>query len=198
MPNPEMSTRVSYLTFRNADRPEDFAATHRRAEMDSRGGRTNRQMALDPLASVDATYGPTLERHLGKPNSIERRMRLNGIRQRLQTEGSPVVIREPGELPLIAYFAGGAHTGHENFYIVDLAELPAPTFELLNDMFGLSAAEARLAQFLAKGESVESAAQLLEIKPTTARSQLAAIFDKTGTRRQAKLVALLSRLAHTN
>jgi DNA-binding CsgD family transcriptional regulator len=166
--------------------------------MVARADDTNREVAVDPLAAVDVTYSPAIERHLGRPNSAERRMRLSGIRQRLQTEGSPVVIKETGEPPLIAYLASDAREGRDNFYIADLNALPAPTFDVLNAVFGLSAAEARIAQLLAQGESVESAAQLLEIKPTTARSQLAAVFEKTGTRRQAKLVALLSRLAHTN
>ena len=166
--------------------------------MVSHTGRTNYRPGLDPLAALDAAYSPAIERHLGRPNSTERRMRLDGIRRRLQTEGSPLVIREPGEAPLIAYFANDAHVDREDFYIVDLSELPAPAFDLLNAKFGLSAAEARLARLLAKGESVESAARMLDIKMTTARTQLAAIFEKTGTRRQAKLVALLSRLAHAS
>ena len=159
---------------------------------------TNRELALDPLAAVDVSYSPAVERHLGRPNSAQRRMRLSGIRHRLQTEGSPVVIKETGEPPLIAYFPNDARASRDDFYIADLNTLPAPSSDVLNAVFGLSAAEARIAQLLAQGESVESAAQLLEIKPTTARSQLAAVFEKTGTRRQAKLVALLSRLAHTN
>ena len=166
--------------------------------MVSRTDDTNRGVASDPLAAVDVTYSPAVERHLGRPNSPQRRMRLSGIRQRLQTEGSPVVLRETGEPPLIAYFPGGPRAGREDFCIADLNALPAPTFDVLSAAFGLSAAEARLAQLLARGESVENAAQMLDIKPTTARSQLAAVFEKTGTRRQARLVALLSRLAHTN
>jgi DNA-binding CsgD family transcriptional regulator len=122
-------------------------------------------------------------------------MRLEGIRRRLRAEGSPVVIKEAGEAPLVAYL-DEAPANRDGLHIIDIGELPAPEFAALNSVFGLSAAEARLAQALARGESVESAARLLEIKPSTARSQLAAIFEKTGTRRQAKLVALLSRLAY--
>jgi DNA-binding CsgD family transcriptional regulator len=154
-------------------------------------------MQTAPDLPAAARYGPAVERYLGQPSSAQRRIRLDGIRRRLQAEGSPVVIKEAGEPPLVVYLATDARTGCEDFQIVDLGELPAPTAEVLNALFGLSAAEARLAQLLARGESVESAARALDVKPTTARSQLAAIFEKTGTRRQAKLVALLSRLAHT-
>jgi DNA-binding CsgD family transcriptional regulator len=55
-----------------------------------------------------------------------------------------------------------------------------------------------LAQRLATGDSVEEVAQRLNIKMTTARTQLAAIFAKTDTRRQAKLVAILSHIAHVD
>jgi DNA-binding CsgD family transcriptional regulator len=49
---------------------------------------------------------------------------------------------------------------------------------------------------MARGDALEEVAAILKIKMTTARSQLAAIFAKTQTRRQAGLVAILSRLAH--
>ena len=60
----------------------------------------------------------------------------------------------------------------------------------------MTAAEARLAQLLACGDSIDEVAQKLDIKMSTARTQLAAVFSKTDTRRQAKLVALLGRIAH--
>jgi DNA-binding CsgD family transcriptional regulator len=53
-----------------------------------------------------------------------------------------------------------------------------------------------LAQHLARGESLEEIAPRVGVKISTARSQLATIFSKTGVKRQPKLVALLSRLAH--
>jgi DNA-binding CsgD family transcriptional regulator len=78
----------------------------------------------------------------------------------------------------------------------DIFDLPVPSEMRLKQLFDLTTAEARLAQRLARGDSVEEVAQSLSIKMTTARTQLAAIFVKTATRRQAKLVAILSRVAH--
>jgi DNA-binding CsgD family transcriptional regulator len=77
-----------------------------------------------------------------------------------------------------------------------LSDLPVPSEARLKALFDLTTAEARLAQRLARGDSVEEVALELSIKMTTARTQLAAIFAKTDTRRQAKLVAILSRVAH--
>jgi DNA-binding CsgD family transcriptional regulator len=71
-----------------------------------------------------------------------------------------------------------------------------PNAETLRTVFDLTHAEARIAQSLARGESLEEIAQRLDIRMSTARTQLASIFAKTSTCRQGKLVAILSRLAH--
>lgn len=78
----------------------------------------------------------------------------------------------------------------------DIFDFPVPSQERLQELFDLTVAEAKLAQLLACGDSVEEVALKLNIKMTTARTQLAAVFSKTETRRQAKLVAILSRIAH--
>ncbi|MBC2650229.1 helix-turn-helix transcriptional regulator [Novosphingobium aerophilum] len=58
-------------------------------------------------------------------------------------------------------------------------------------LFGLTAAEARLATRLADGEGLDEAALALGITRNTARSQLQAIFAKTGVNRQGDLVRVL-------
>jgi DNA-binding CsgD family transcriptional regulator len=70
-----------------------------------------------------------------------------------------------------------------------LAGLPEVT--RLRAEFGLTKAEARLALRLAEGASLTSAAEAFDVKLTTIRSQLQQVFAKTGTSRQAELVALL-------
>lgn len=57
--------------------------------------------------------------------------------------------------------------------------------------FGLTAAEMRLAKFLLQGRSLADAAVELDIAYETARTHLRAVFTKTGTHRQAELVARL-------
>ena len=74
-------------------------------------------------------------------------------------------------------------------------EAPAlPSEELLNTLFLLSPAEARLAIGLLKGLSAAECAQQSGVGVATIRSQLHSIFSKTGVRRQAQLVALLSKV----
>ena len=61
--------------------------------------------------------------------------------------------------------------------------------------FGLTVAESAFAIEIIKGDGVQAAADRLSIARSTARTHLSRIFDKTGKRRQAEVVALLLRLA---
>ena len=67
--------------------------------------------------------------------------------------------------------------------------------QMLMDVYELTQAEARLANALAAGHSVESAAALLQVRPATIRSQLKSVFRKTGVSRQQDLVRLLTSLS---
>jgi DNA-binding CsgD family transcriptional regulator/PAS domain-containing protein len=71
----------------------------------------------------------------------------------------------------------------------DRTAIPAPT--VLQEMFGLTAAEAVFAVEIGQGDGVQAAAERLSIAGSTARTHLARIFEKTGTSRQAELVRLL-------
>jgi len=62
---------------------------------------------------------------------------------------------------------------------------------MLRELFGLTAAEARVADRLMMGDSPERAAEALDVRITTVRWHLAALYRKTGTNRQADLVRLL-------
>jgi DNA-binding CsgD family transcriptional regulator len=64
----------------------------------------------------------------------------------------------------------------------------------LRHAFGLTRAEARLAARLAAGDDIASAAEGLGVSQGTLRGALKAIFRKTGAKRQAELVGLLTRI----
>lgn len=66
--------------------------------------------------------------------------------------------------------------------------------ESVRRIFGLTAAEARVAQALAGGKSLSDAAKAMRITRSTAKSHLDAVFAKTGCRRQAQLVHLMACL----
>jgi DNA-binding CsgD family transcriptional regulator len=64
----------------------------------------------------------------------------------------------------------------------------------LVELFGLTPAEARLTVALAAGRQLEEVARERSVRMPTLRTQLRAVLDKTGTRRQAELTALVARL----
>ena len=73
-------------------------------------------------------------------------------------------------------------------------ERPIPPLnEVLQQIYGLTPAEARLASALAGGHALDDTAHRLGISRHTARSQLKQVFAKTGVRRQSELVFLLAR-----
>ena len=61
----------------------------------------------------------------------------------------------------------------------------------LRRRFGLTAAEARLAAEILKGDGRAAAARRHGISAATAKTHLSSIFEKTGTHRQAELIRLL-------
>jgi DNA-binding CsgD family transcriptional regulator len=63
--------------------------------------------------------------------------------------------------------------------------------EWLQQLYGLTPAESRLALLLAAGNAPKEAAQQLQVGISTVRSQLKSIFAKTDTNRQSELVRLL-------
>ena len=77
----------------------------------------------------------------------------------------------------------------------DLAAHRCADEQMLTSLYGLTGAEARLASALSGGHSLESAAALLRIQPSTARAHLKAVFRKVGINRQQDLVRQLASLS---
>jgi DNA-binding CsgD family transcriptional regulator len=76
--------------------------------------------------------------------------------------------------------------------VVDPEVSTAPSIETLKALYGLTAAEAHLAQRLLRGERLEECARHAGISVNTARTHLKAVFAKTDTNRQTDLIRLLS------
>lgn len=68
----------------------------------------------------------------------------------------------------------------------------APLTNLLSGLFDLTPAEAAVARGIAGGASIPEFAKQNGVSPETVRTQLRAVFEKTGTRRQVDLVRLLA------
>jgi len=78
--------------------------------------------------------------------------------------------------------------------IIDPEHQPEPPAALLRRLHGLTKAEAAVARCLARGAGVKEISEELSVSPTTVRTHLQRVFDKTDTHRQAELVRHLVRL----
>src|SRR5262249_37318952 len=75
------------------------------------------------------------------------------------------------------------------------ADAPAPTdLQALGRSFGLTPAETRILEQLARGAPLDEASATLGIPRTTAKTHLLRVFSKTGVSRQADLIALVNRV----
>jgi DNA-binding CsgD family transcriptional regulator len=113
------------------------------------------------------------------------------------------VSRPSGRLPYAVFVAPLRVTG-EDFLaaeakvlvlVHDLSEQRCAHAEMLVSLYALTDTEARLASALSAGHSLESAATLLGMQPTTARTHLKHVFRKLGVNRQQDLVRLLTSLS---
>ena len=116
-----------------------------------------------------------------------------------------VVLPRRGARPILAYASRLSAQAREAFaacsgfvVFVDLDARLACSEADLARVFGLTRAEARLANALLREPSLEAAAARVGVSVATARNQLQAVFHKTETHGQAELVALLARLARAD
>ena len=102
--------------------------------------------------------------------------------------------RPPMILRLISLCAGGEDLfGASSILVITKVTPPAaPPAELLQGLFDLTPAEARVACGIGDGRTVEDIAELFGLSRETVRSQLKAVLGKTGLGRQANLAALLA------
>jgi DNA-binding CsgD family transcriptional regulator len=118
---------------------------------------------------------------------------------------SVVLPRRNGLRPLVAQVTPVVGMAHDVLHlvaaIVTLTDLEAarlgPAEAVLEQAFGLTPAEARLAAKLAAGKTLADIAVEEGYSRETLRSRLKSIFDKTGTGRQAELTLLLAKITRS-
>jgi DNA-binding CsgD family transcriptional regulator len=114
--------------------------------------------------------------------------------------GAIVLPRPSGRRPLAALITPIAPercratpgTAMAALIVSDPDDVAAPPTTALRRLWGLTAAEATLAREVVAGRNLKDAAAGLGVSVATVRSQLARIFAKTGTDRQAELVLLMA------
>ncbi|MBP0462429.1 hypothetical protein J5Y09_00770 [Roseomonas sp. PWR1] len=114
-----------------------------------------------------------------------------------RANGGPLPLPSPGAAPIAVHLlplggaAGGAAAA---LFLPDPAADPASGLRGLVAAYRLTGAEGALLALLLRGETMAGAALALGVAPCTARTHLSHLFAKTGTARQAELVALAARL----
>jgi DNA-binding CsgD family transcriptional regulator len=101
--------------------------------------------------------------------------------------------------PMLIHLVPIVGNSHDLFVMASWAMVIVPISapkgaqaSILEGLFDLTPGEARVARALATGLELEAAAANFGVSSATVRSQLKSIFAKTGTRRQADLVAMLT------
>lgn len=169
-----------------------------------------RILYANPQAEVVLRSGDSIRAGGGRLTAAERtisdklRVLIRGAAEtaagRAGSSGGALTVSRPDRLPvtiLIAPFRPalnglGAPQPAAIVFVRD-PEAPTPAIAALQDLFGLTHAEATVTNALADGRSTEEIAALLGISLNTARTHLKRVSAKTGTNRQAQLVALVLR-----
>ncbi|MFB9264780.1 helix-turn-helix transcriptional regulator [Bradyrhizobium erythrophlei] len=162
-------------------------------------------------SQAEACLGPDLMIRHGRLTLRDRHAQaeLTGLTDQLRCtpdllalpSSAPIVVRRRDKRPIVIQMQPVPPAARSPFLgaraillIRDLEGRVSFDQGLLVTTFELTPAQARLAVKLARGDSIEGAAQEIGVSPATARNQLKAIFQKTGTHRQAELVALLHKV----
>lgn len=160
-------------------------------------------------ASAEALLGPDLQvacRRIASWNCSATRALEHALRDLLWLRGPhafkpPVILPRRTGRPIVAYPARLSGAASEAFtfchafvVFIDLESRPSPIAADLRRIFNLTPAEARLAERLVREESLQAAAEDLSVATGTARNQLKAIYQKTGTHGQGQLIGLIARL----
>ena len=119
-----------------------------------------------------------------------------------RTHGQSRSIALPGtesELPMVVHISPIRGAANDVFsqsialaMITPVNKGVVPNAEILQGLFDLTPAEARVARGIAEGKTIEALALASAVSRETIRTQLGAVLAKTGLNRQAELAALLS------
>lgn len=135
----------------------------------------------------------------GRLSQLLARAGAAGSGQSLQTGGEIVLPRPSGGRALLGLVSPLPRV-RDHFerqpavcvlFLTDPEERLAVPSSIVQRLFDLTPAESVLAKHLIEGKSLEECASSLGLSVQTVRSRLKAIFQKTGTHRQAELVALM-------
>jgi len=107
------------------------------------------------------------------------------VRLGLEAEGTPM------EIVLKPMHAGEASLGSACWVLATIERVALARGDTMRRRFRFTRTQARLAEMLCQGMRPAHAAEALGVKISTVRTHVGEMYEKTGTRSQAQLVALL-------
>jgi DNA-binding CsgD family transcriptional regulator len=135
-------------------------------------------------------------------NPLAQAMFMGAIQSAGQIGGAGKSIPVAGDgvySPMVAHLLPLRGSGRDIFsgaasvlFITEISRQEAPHAEILQTLYDLTPAEARVARLLVDGGTVETVSVLIGISRNTVRMHLKGIFSKTGVNRQSELVRLLA------
>ncbi len=125
-----------------------------------------------------------MQAHLRGEPSFIKALRLTGLGE---GQGYGMLLRP---LPLVAA-PDGSRNPSVAIFISGPGQPRKTPSAVLMDLFGFTRAEAKLALQLANGRTLMEACEALQISRNTGKSQLSAVFSKTGVARQTQLLQLI-------
>jgi DNA-binding CsgD family transcriptional regulator len=160
-----------------------------------RGGTIRDTNALMTSALIDTRGGGRIV--LGHPPGDAALSAILKGQSSARSIALPATETRPGRIAHVVPLVGAARdifAGSLSLLVMHVASgsQDLPDIALLRGLFDLSPAEARLTAVLAGGSELSQAAADCNIRLSTARSYLEAIFRKTGVHRQSELVALIA------
>jgi DNA-binding CsgD family transcriptional regulator len=79
--------------------------------------------------------------------------------------------------------------------LTPITSVQMPSVDLVQSLFDFTPAEAKVARFIAQGETVEEIALTNAVSVNTIRAQVRSVLDKTGCKRQVEVATLLSGIS---
>jgi DNA-binding CsgD family transcriptional regulator len=169
--------------------PDGRVVLANRAALALLEGRNGLMLRDGALCACDSALDPALRKLL-------RDARLGGSLPLPREEGPPLALTV-APLPSAADWPSlGGDPGTLVLICDRAAKAPLAIAGTLRSLFGLSAAEARVACFLARGLSAAETAEMLRVSEGTVRSQLKQVFAKMNVSRQSELAATVMDFDH--
>jgi DNA-binding CsgD family transcriptional regulator len=155
----------------------------------SEGGRRLRAAGIDQTRALRRLIGQAA-------GSRGEALASGGALRLVSTSGASLLASVTPLRAAAAWNAGGRPAVFVLLSRVDQDAPPTPAH--LRALFDVTPAEAAVAGRIMRGDGVQAASRALRIAPTTLRTHLSRVFEKTETHRQAELVRLLQQVARLN